>query len=175
MHEMNGYWYPWSGLVNGNTPAKFIRAWRYIHKVFDAEGATNVTWVWTVNWNSVPNSTANRYGAYYPGDKYDFRLGDWKFIPVPVYSIPLRCLYSRNVGNLLMAGKHISVTHIAGSSTKTMLNGGQMGVAVAATAFLCKKHGATPREIGQRHIGELQEILRETGAYRDVFKPRKTH
>jgi len=70
MHEMNGYWYPWSGLVNGNTPAKFIRAWRYIHKVFDAEGATNVTWVWTVNWNSVPNSYANRFAAYYPGDTY---------------------------------------------------------------------------------------------------------
>lgn len=70
MHEMNGYWYPWSGFVNDNTPAKFISAWKHMHDIFKAEGATNVTWVWTVNWNSVPNSYTNRYAAYYPGDAW---------------------------------------------------------------------------------------------------------
>ena len=62
---------------------------------------------------------------------YDFRLGDWQFIAVPLFTVPFRCLYSKNVENLMMAGKHISVTHIAGSATKTMLNGGQTGVAAA--------------------------------------------
>jgi mannan endo-1,4-beta-mannosidase len=46
-HEMNGNWYSW-----GNThtsPSVFVAAWRHIVKVFRQQGATNVTWLWTVN------------------------------------------------------------------------------------------------------------------------------
>lgn len=70
MHEMNGNWYPWCGTVNGNTPAQYARAWRHIHDIFEAEGATNVAWVWSINHESVPGSPQNRYAAYYPGDRY---------------------------------------------------------------------------------------------------------
>ena len=69
-----------------------------------------------------------------------------------------------------MAGKHISVTHIAGSSTKTMLNGGQTGMATGAAAFLCKKRQVLPRDVGQNHITELQEILMEQGPYKDSLQ-----
>ena len=88
---------------------------------------------------------SGHFCLHYPGTKYDFRLGDWKWIPVKPYAVPFRCLYSRNIENLMMACKCISVSHVAGSSTKTMLNGGQFGVATAAAAFLCKKHNTTPR------------------------------
>ena len=114
---------------------------------------------------------SGHFCLHYPGDKYDFRLGDWKFVPVPLFTVPLRCLYSKNVENLLMAGKHISVTHVAGSATKMMLNGGQTGVATGATAFLCRKHQSTPRDVDQRHIKELHEILLEQGPYKDSLKP----
>ena len=70
MHEMNGRWYPWGGTVNGNTPDQFVPAWRHIHDIFDQEGASNVTWVWCINHDSRPNTLANRYAVYYPGDKY---------------------------------------------------------------------------------------------------------
>ncbi|NTU71465.1 MAG: hypothetical protein HGB10_06565 [Coriobacteriia bacterium] len=70
MHEMNGTWYPWGGTVNGNTPAKYRETWRYLHGIFAQEGATNVTWVWTPNHVSVPNTSANGYDAFYPGDAY---------------------------------------------------------------------------------------------------------
>jgi hypothetical protein len=110
---------------------------------------------------------SGHFCLHYPGGKYDFRLGDWKFVPVPLFTVPLRCLYSKNIENLLMAGKHISVSHIAGSATKTMLNGGQTGVATAAAAFLCKKHQTTPRDVGRNHIKELQKILLEQGQYKD--------
>jgi L-ascorbate metabolism protein UlaG (beta-lactamase superfamily) len=109
-----------------------------------------------------PDSVANQSGHFclhYPGDNHDFRLGDWKWIAVQPYSVSFRCLYSRNVDNLLMAGKHISVTHVAGSSTKTMLNGGQHGVAAGAAAFLCKKHATTPRGVYRQHLQELQDIV----------------
>jgi hypothetical protein len=98
---------------------------------------------------------------HYPGhESHDFRLGDWKWVPHEdkPYSIPFRCLYSINVENLMMAGKHISVTHVAGSSTKMIGNGGQHGIAVGAAAYLCAKHATVPQEIGRQHIQELQEL-----------------
>jgi hypothetical protein len=110
----------------------------------------------------VLNSEA--FCLHYPGHKkYDFRLKDWKWIVRDgrPYSIPFRCLFSANVSNLMMAGKHISVTHIAGSSTKMMGNGGQHGIAVGAAAFLCKKHNETCRGIYESHIMELQNTIKE--------------
>ncbi|OQW74992.1 MAG: hypothetical protein BVN32_12120 [Proteobacteria bacterium ST_bin14] len=71
--------------------------------------------------------------AWEPGEgKYDFRLKDWIFDMRDKQSseIPFRCLYSVNIDNLLMAGKHISVTHIAGPATKLMGKDAQHGVAV---------------------------------------------
>jgi beta-mannanase len=69
-HEMNGNWYPWGGTVNGNSPADFVGAWRHVRDVFTQEGATNVKFVWAPNNDSVPNTSANAIGAYWPGDAY---------------------------------------------------------------------------------------------------------
>jgi len=69
-HEMNGYWYPWSGFTNSNTPALFRKAWIRVWTIFKNEGATNVTWVWSVNWASSPNTYENRWAVYYPGAAY---------------------------------------------------------------------------------------------------------
>jgi mannan endo-1,4-beta-mannosidase len=70
MHEMNGNWYPWSGTANGNQPQDFVPAWRHVHDLFAAEGATNVTWVWSINRESIPPTPENSFAAYYPGDAY---------------------------------------------------------------------------------------------------------
>ena len=68
--EMNGNWYPWGGTVNGNTPAEFIAAWRHVHDIFTANGATNVKFVWCPNASSAPSTSANSISAYWPGDGY---------------------------------------------------------------------------------------------------------
>ncbi|MDX6688947.1 MAG: hypothetical protein QOG15_404 [Solirubrobacteraceae bacterium] len=70
MHEMNGNWYPWAGTVNGNTPARFVEAWRRMHDIFVQRGATNVRWVWSPNNVDVPGTAANKMEAYYPGAAY---------------------------------------------------------------------------------------------------------
>jgi hypothetical protein len=110
--------------------------------------------------------------AWKPGEgKYDFRLKDWIFDmrDKQAYGIPFRCLYSANIDNLMMAGKHISVTHVAGSSTKLMGNGAQHGVAVAAAAFLCNKHGTTPRGLYRDRLGELRALVDKlTGCDHDM-------
>ena len=68
--EMNGDWYPWSGAANGRDPGGFVDSWRRIHRVFRDQGAGNVSWVWSVNWNNKPDQAWNRYQHYYPGDAY---------------------------------------------------------------------------------------------------------
>src|SRR5204863_9146543 len=63
MHEMDGYWYPWSGTVQqnaGNSPAEYVKAWRHMWNIFQSVGATNVTWVWSVNHVSLPNTVENQ-------------------------------------------------------------------------------------------------------------------
>ncbi len=73
--EMNGNWYPCDGTHNntpGTTdgPAKFVAAWRHIHDLFAAQGATNVVWVWSPNNDNVPSVSWNHFTNYYPGDEY---------------------------------------------------------------------------------------------------------
>jgi hypothetical protein len=52
------------------------------------------------------------------------------------------------------------------------LNGGQMGVATAAAAYLCCKHQTTPRGVYKDHLTELQMIVAEQGEYQDAFRRR---
>jgi hypothetical protein len=68
--EMNGNWYAWGGPKNGNDPAAFVQCWQRIHGIFAEQKATNVSWVWSVNWNDSPNASWNANKHYYPGDKY---------------------------------------------------------------------------------------------------------
>lgn len=103
---------------------------------------------------------------HYPGDEnYDFRLGSWVYDmrDNQPYEVPFRCLYSKNVPNLMMAGKQISVSRVVGSSTKVMANGAQHGVAVGCAAALMKRYGVTPREVGERHLEELRALVAEVG------------
>ncbi|MBU0478258.1 FAD-dependent oxidoreductase [bacterium] len=81
------------------------------------------------------------------------------------YSIPLRCLYSQNIQNLMFAGRNISVSHVALGSTRVMLTCAVEGQAVGTAAYLCRKYHAFPRDIYQKHIGELQQQLLKDDCY----------
>jgi beta-mannanase len=64
--EMNGAWAPWEAGINGNTPQGYVAAWRHVHALFVARGASNVKWVWAANVFS-QGGTAVDFSAYYPG------------------------------------------------------------------------------------------------------------
>jgi beta-mannanase len=66
--EMNGNWSPWSGTLNGNTPAKAAEGYRHVRTVFGT--VPNVKFGWAPNSNSVPNTAQNAIELYYPGDAY---------------------------------------------------------------------------------------------------------
>ena len=82
------------------------------------------------------------------------------FHPAPSpFGIPYRCVYSKNVRNLFFAGRNISVTHAAMSSTRVMATCSLLGQAVGSAAALATRYGITPREVGEHHISELQNLL----------------
>jgi hypothetical protein len=54
-----------------------------------------------------------------------------------VYGIPYRCYFSRNIDNLLLAGRIMSASHVAFGSTRVMLTCGHGGAAVGMAAAHC--------------------------------------
>lgn len=75
------------------------------------------------------------------------------------YNIPFRSLYSKDIDNLMLAGRNISASHIALGSTRVMATCGAIGQAVGTAAYISKKYNADPREIYKSHIKKLQQIL----------------
>jgi hypothetical protein len=74
--------------------------------------------------------------------------------------IPYRCLYSRNIANLFMAGRNISVKHEALGAVRVMRTCGTEGEIIGMAASLCAKHDATPRAVYEKHLSELQDVMR---------------
>jgi hypothetical protein len=75
------------------------------------------------------------------------------------YYIPFRSLYSKDISNLMMAGRCFSCSHIGLAGPRVMNTCGQMGIATGFAAVLCKKHGATPRTVGKEHISALRDLI----------------
>lgn len=82
-----------------------------------------------------------------------------------IYSIPFRSLYSKNIENLMFAGRNISASHVALGSTRVQGTCGVMGQAVGTAAYLCKKYGIIPRDVYKNHIEELQQLLLREDCY----------
>lgn len=97
------------------------------------------------------------------------------FHPAPSpYGIPYRSLYSRNIENLMFAGRCISVSHVALSSTRVMGTCAAIGQAVGTAAALACANGVAPRAMGGR-MHELQQMLLADDCYlpwvRHVYPP----
>lgn len=106
---------------------------------------------WNIDVHHIKGIFSGMEGAFTCDEKID------------VTPMPFRCLYSKNIHNLMMAGRCISTTHIGMGPTRVMLTGACMGQAVAMAAVLCKKYKEDPREIGRKHIDELQQCLLKEG------------
>jgi hypothetical protein len=88
------------------------------------------------------------------------------FHPAPSpYGIPYRCLYSKNIDNLFFAGRNISATHTAMSSTRVMATCSVIGQAMGTAAAVAARYGTGPRGVYQNHLQELKTTLMEDDAY----------
>lgn len=84
--------------------------------------------------------------------------------------IPFRCLYSKNIDNLLFAGRNVSVTHVALGTVRVQNTIATLGQAAGTAAAMCIRLRETPRGIYQRHIRQLQQLLIKDDQYIPGFK-----
>ena len=89
-----------------------------------------------------------------------------------LYTIPLRCLYSRNVSNLLFAGRNISASHVAFASTRVMATCSVMGQAIGTVAAMAVKEG---KPLEAFSAGEPLHQLQQQLLRDDAFIPGVTN
>lgn len=77
------------------------------------------------------------------------------------FSLPYRCFYSRNVDNLFMAGRDISVTHVALGATRVMRTCSMMGEVVGMAASVCHGRNCLPREVYTMYLDDLKSLMSE--------------
>jgi hypothetical protein len=100
---------------------------------------------------------------HFPGMEFKSIAVHRKIHPYP---LPYRCFYSRNIDNLFMAGRNISVTHVALGTVRVMRTTGMMGEVVGMAASVASKHKSTPRGVYQNHLDELKALmLKGVGKY----------
>lgn len=71
-----------------------------------------------------------------------------------------------NVANLFMAGRNISVTHEALGAVRVMRTCGMMGEIIGKAAWVCVRHGTSPRGVYEHHLPVLRELMEQPGALR---------
>ena len=120
------------------------------HRVYD-DGTATSSWTIDLHYPDPANS------AFFPGNEFK-TVCNQEYIEL--YPIPYRCLYSRNISNLFMAGRNISVSHIALGSVRVMRTTAMMGEVVGMAAWLCKIHRAIPRDIYQYRFNELKDLMK---------------
>ncbi|MEM9659172.1 MAG: FAD-dependent oxidoreductase, partial [Planctomycetota bacterium] len=113
---------------------------------------------------------------HYPKKQYAKRFPENPFISVAVhdrridrsfgYPVPYRCFFSRNIENLFMAGRCISVTHEALGTTRVMRTCGMMGEVVGKAASICVLNECLPRDVYESHWGAMVELLQLPGKAR---------
>ncbi|WP_425614412.1 FAD-dependent oxidoreductase [Anatilimnocola sp. NA78] len=82
------------------------------------------------------------------------------------YPVPYRCFYSKNVPNLFMAGRCISVNHEALGTVRVMRTCGMMGEVVGKAAYLCTLHNTSPRNVYDSYLPDLIELFKQPGSMR---------
>jgi hypothetical protein len=92
----------------------------------------------------------------YPHPTSDANFAERGTIP---YGIPLRACYSRNIKNLLTAGRPISTSYVAFASSRVLPTGAIVGQGVGVAASLCKKYSCDPATVAKDHAAELQQAL----------------
>jgi len=114
-----------------------------------------LTSTWGIDLHTPHESNTEQF----PGEEFISRGSGLPKKNVEIYPIPYRCLYSRNVENLFMAGRNISTTHVALGQVRVQNTTGMMGEVVGRAATICKRRSTTPRGVYAEHLDEFKELL----------------
>lgn len=154
----------WAGYISGKRESRRLLG-DYVLKqddidknVYHEDASFTTTWSLDLHFPDPVNTRR------FPGNEFKAATNHVWIHP---YAVPYRCLYSRNIDNLFMAGRNISVSHVALGTVRVMRTTGMMGEVVGLAASLCKKHGVNPRGVYQNHLPELSAMMQK-GAGKDA-------
>jgi len=155
-HDMGNYQLSWVGLIPAKREGRrFIGD--YILTENDIENMTEFEDA--VAYGGWPIDIHNPEG-FKGKDPLAFHgMLDW------IYSIPLRCLYSKDLDNLWLAGRTISVSKIAFGSTRIMATLGICGEAVGYAAALALKGNKTCSRTARENFETIQQEMLKNGGY----------
>ena len=146
----------WVAFVAGKRESRrllgdvILREQDLVEQVPYPDGSAVATWGIDLHYPSPENSKA------FPGGEFRSIYESKKHAP---YAIPYRCFYSRNIENLFMAGRNVSVTHVALGTVRVQRTTAMMGEVVGMAASLCRKFQTTPRGVYQAHLGDLKALM----------------
>jgi len=114
------------------------------------DGTVPTTWSIDLHYPDPKNS------ELFPGAEFKSIA---KHINIHPYPIPFRCLYSKNIDNLMMAGRNISVSHVALGTVRLMRTTGMEGEVLGMAASICKEEGTIPRGLYDSHFDKLKKLM----------------
>lgn len=135
-------------------------------QVFHEDASFTTTWHFDLHFKDPKNS------SNFPGNEFKAAT---KHNPIYPYAVPYRVLYSRNIDNLFMAGRNISVTHVTLGSTRLMRTIAMMGEVVGMAASICTKEHVLPRDVYRSHLPELKSLMEKGVARTDMELPDNQH
>ena len=148
----------WVAYVAGKRESRRLMG-DYILKEDDiTKNVTHEDASFATSWSIDLHSPDPQNSAHFPGNAFKAVS---KYRLIYPYSVPYRCLYSRNIENLFMAGRDISVTHVALGTVRVMRTTGMMGEVVGMAAYVCKKYNVNPRGVYTSHLSDLKELMKE--------------
>ena len=148
----------WVGYIAGKRESRrllgdYVLSEEDINKNVQHEDASFST-SWSIDLHFADSLNSVRF----PGNEFKTRTVHRWIYP---YAVPYRCLYSRNIDNLLMAGRNISCTHVALGTVRVMRTTGMMGEVVGMAAALCHQYGIEPRDVYRNHLPELKVMMQK--------------
>lgn len=158
-HGMENWELEWVGALPGKRESR-----RYVgdYIMTEADVKSGGHFEDEIAYGGWPMDDHNPYGMR----KNDEACAPSVMIPVSEpYGIPIRCLYSKNIKNLMFAGRNISVTHVALSSTRVMATCALLGQAAGCAASVAVSKGITPRETALRYTKTVQKLLMDHGVF----------
>lgn len=114
------------------------------------DGTAAITWNTDIHYPDPENSNKFeepfRSAAYHRGNGHP-------------YQVPYRCLYPKDLKNLFVVGRHISVTHVALASVRVMRTLGMLGEVVGMAAKICVDKNAYPRDVYVSYLDSLKQMM----------------
>lgn len=155
----------WMGYISGRRESRRLVG-DYVMTENDflsgqAPSDATVTSSWTIDLH-YPDPKNSRF---FPGR--EFMSICWQE-ETPLTPIPYRCFYSKDIENLFMAGRDISVSHIALGSVRVMRTTAMMGEVVGMAAAVCHRRSCLPRSVYESYFQDLKALMTEGVGRKDL-------